>query len=572
MRADGTATSAALATGCSSPATAINVSEHNRQRFDPGDTIVLCSEGGEFRDRVVVQSDGAAEAPITYDGRGTAVLSGSDVVQGWRQVGSSLYASDLADEPRQLFIDGEFGDRKATRQELADDLDWTWADGTVYLRSGAGDPDLVYLQPGVEASIRTFCFDLAGHGYIVVSGLVARHSNSNGIGGWNPGSHTVIARNVVEWNWHNGIGLNGRVPYRKILIEGNTARYNGTGGIGLLGPAINSTIRGNRCFGNGKHQSAGNEYDYQHRWTYGIKLWESDSYQEGNHVYENEVFDNGRGEPGDFQGRGTGIWIDMVRGKSTNPIVIRHNTVHDNRGNGIFIEISSNTVTYGNLLVDNATNRGGRGVFAPANIVVDAREDWVTEGNLVINNTAVGGRNGIKVVTYEQQAGCSVRNNTIANNIVHGAEEHSLYCDTGGDNDGTNGSGNLYTHNNFGPESDDFILWGGTRYDTYAGWESEYGQTTRSVNGDPGFEDVAGRRFNLAESSPCRDAGANLGPVYGRGLVEGTVWPDRVITEDHDLHGDGWEVGAYVYVTGHRARSIPPSGRRWPEGGGVKDP
>jgi parallel beta-helix repeat protein len=104
------------------------------------------------------------------------------------------------------------------------------------------------------------------------------------------------------------------------------------------------------------------------QWTFGIKLWENGAFQEGNEVHSNVVFDNGRGQAGDYQGRGVGIWLDGVPGNPGNLNVVRHNLVHNNRGNGIFIEISGNTLVLGNVLYDNASVSGGVNEFAPANI------------------------------------------------------------------------------------------------------------------------------------------------------------------------------------------------------------
>lgn len=548
VRADGTAPDKWAATGCSSAASAMSVVTHNWQGYQPGDTIVLCSEGGVYRTNLGVQQDGAPGAPFTYDGRGTAVVSGAELVGGWVSMASNLYRANVGTEPQQVFVDGVFGNRKPGLSLVTHERDWFWQSGQLYLYSQAGDPDQVFHSPGVEAGARTFCIDLQGHSHVRITGIIARHSNSNGIGAWNPGSDVRIDNCIGEWNWNNGIGFNGNSLYGSIVVENNVVRYNGTGGIGFLGPGRDSTIRRNACYENGVYQSAEYEFEYQHRWTYGIKLWEGTALQEGNRIYENESYANGRGLPGDYQGRGAGIWIDMVRGNPANPIFIHHNLVYDNKGNGVFIEISSNTVTYGNVIADNASNvAGSNKIFAPANIVIDARGEWHTENNLVYNNTLVGGRLGIKVVSYEQTSGCSIRDNVVKNNIVVGASEHNLYCNTGGDNVGPYGSGNVYLYNNFGEEDTGFIAWTGAAQHTYTQWEQVYGQSSHSIEGDPMLQGSPPFELYLTPASPCRDTAANLGPAYNDALMEQSIWVEDVQITDQDFHGAGWDVGAFVY-------------------------
>lgn len=533
----------------------MSVATANGQAFAPGDMVILCDDGGVFRQTLYLTSSGSSDEPITYDGRGTAVLSGSDVVSGWTPVVDHTYAAAVVVQPSQLFLDGAFGDRKAGIEELADDLDWYWASGTLYLVSSSGNPDSVFRNPGVEASSRDICFGVGQADYVVIQGLTVRHSKSAGIFGWRVGSHLTVRDVVAEWNWGVGLGFSSDIvwgSYDHVVVEDNVARYNGTGGIALLGPAINSTIRRNRAYENGRYQPAGNSFDEDHLYTYGIKLWEGYRAQEGNEVVFNDCHHNGRGEIGDDQGLGVGIWVDGVQGDAANPNLIRFNKVWNNAGNGIFIEISSNTIIQNNILFNNATNTGGVDGFAAANIAVDARGEWTSENNLVFNNTSYGGRYGLKVVTYDWN-GCTVDDNLVINNLVVAASEHNLYCNFGGDNDGVNGSGNVYENNNFGEESPSFVSWGNLGYDTYDAWESVYGQDSRSIQGDPKLAGLTHNSLFLSAISPCRDAGAMLGVAYGETLREDSAWPDSVVTEDQDALGAGWEVGAYGY-----SGQVPP--------------
>lgn len=523
----------------------MSLATHNGQTFSGGDTIVLCDTGGVYRTTLWVPAGGRSGAPIVYDGRGTAVFSGADLVSGWTRDSGNVYQANLSAQPEQVFVDGAFGDRKSSRVALSNQLDWFWQSGKLYLYSTGGDPDVVYGAPGVEASVRDTCVGFGQADHLVMDGITVRQA-SYGFNGWNPGSNVTIRNSVAEWNWQTGIDFNGVVGYTNAVIEDNIARYNGTGGIALLGPGSYAIIRRNTCYENGTYQSAGNEFDPQHEWTFGIKLWEDTASQKGIHISFNEVRDNGRDQDGDYQGRGVGIWLDGSAGDPSDRNVIRHNLVYNNTGNGIFHELASHSATFGNVLYNNATNNGGDEEFAAANIAIDARNGWTSADNLVFNNTCFGGRVGIKIVTYSC-SGCSVDDNIVKNNIAVAASEHNLYCNFGGENDGDRGSGNVYEFNNFGDESNGFISWGGDDFSTYASWEAAYGSSAHSITGDPMLAGSTPATLYLSPSSPCRDAGDELGSDYDDALLETSAWPAAVATAVQSSLGSGWELGAYGY-------------------------
>ena len=205
IRADGTA-SKATAVSCGSSETAMSVEIANGEPFSPGDRVILCSEGGVFREILYLTagSEGTEAEPIIYDGRGTAVLSGSDLVTGWTSNGGDTYVAAVSIQPQQVFFDGEFGDRKSGLEELTDDLDWYLESGSLHVVSTAGNPGSVFNDPGIEASARDSCFGVGQAPYVIVEGLTVRHSNQSGVFGWIPGSHLTVRNVVAEWNWHSG--------------------------------------------------------------------------------------------------------------------------------------------------------------------------------------------------------------------------------------------------------------------------------------------------------------------------------------------------------------------------------
>ena len=80
VRGDGSAASKAGATSCSAASTAMSVTTHNAQTFSPGDSIVLCIEGGNIAGPLTPPTAGSAGNLITYDSDGLVKVVGSSSV------------------------------------------------------------------------------------------------------------------------------------------------------------------------------------------------------------------------------------------------------------------------------------------------------------------------------------------------------------------------------------------------------------------------------------------------------------------------------------------------------------
>jgi hypothetical protein len=102
---------------------------------------------------------------------------------------------------------------------------------------------------------------------------------------------------------------------------------------------------------------------------------------------------------------------------------------------------------------------------------------------------------------------------------------------------------NVYYPNGTGAAK---YYWKGTDY-TFTNWKTQSGETTASLEIDPLFTNAAGGDFTLQASSPCRDAGVDLGATYANALAPGSTWPTNVSTKDQRSQGPGWEIGAYVF-------------------------
>jgi len=86
MRSDGTAANKAAASGpCGTQANCMSIATHDADTYSAGDTIILCDDGGTYRDQMDIPSSGSDGSPITYEAASgdTPIISGADIVSTW---------------------------------------------------------------------------------------------------------------------------------------------------------------------------------------------------------------------------------------------------------------------------------------------------------------------------------------------------------------------------------------------------------------------------------------------------------------------------------------------------------
>ena len=306
----------------------------------------------------------------------------------------------------------------------------------------------------------------------------------------------------------------GSLKTRNISVSYCTVYENGGTGI-HCGSGVNmGTISHNTAHNNNWGPAAD---------TAGIRLW-------GNLIDENGMIVEYNTSYGNYQINqgGSGIYFDEVG--AYPPPIMRFNIVYNNGLSGLFVEHSNGVEIYYNVSYGNSS----KGIHLYRDVRNVSVYNNVCYGNLFgISLTGIGLRERGMI------------GNKIKNNICFGNTSRELRVFWGGENDGTMGSGNIYTHNSFGPERSKFIEWGqGVTKSTYADWEAAYGGSTHSIKGDPVF--VNGKRgdFHLEAGSPAIDVGADVG-----------------LTKDYDgthvPQGNAVDVGAYEFVYESNKMNFP---------------
>ena len=531
MRADGTAASLAACTD-GDPAViseCMDVATHNSLMgsIAAGSVIQLADTGGVYR-AILQPANGSSGNNIVYEAYSgdTPILSGSDLIGDiWSTSGGNLWetTASITTAPMQVFIDGQFGDRKTSSGACVNEYDWYWASNVLYLYA-TGDPYTEYTTPGVEAGQRDYCVFDESNTFFTLDGLTAVHSQVVGLRATY--CDEVVMKNcIVEWNYRWGIQFR---ETDDCVAEDNIARYNGENGVAFHQHMDGARCLRNKCYGNNKYQSY--EIDSNLRWRAGIRIYPSEQTATDVLVKDNECYDNGYS--GSLSGQGVGIWLDGNY-NATSDITISENYCHDNYGQGLYLEISRNTDCFDNVVINNglssATNNG--------NVEIRTWGVYIAENVNFHNNTCVGGYYGLDCHTQDEEAACRFQNNSIRNNIITGASSGiNLLVFAGAGNTGSYGSGNVYRTNCFGAEDTAFISWNGTTYNTYDAWLAASSQADDNVEADPVFTDAGGDDYSHDSSSPCVGAAANLGSPFNQGLLPASTWTDGVVTGDRDSY------------------------------------
>jgi len=496
--------------GTSEVASWKTISKVNASSFQPSDNIIF-KRGEIWRETLIVKSSGTFNNPIFFGAYGNGndpIINGSDIFSNWNgpDENGHYYASCFT-QPGQVFRNNS---RLTTVINKADlDLNSEWWNDTANMR--------IYLYENpvndvIEVSQRKNCLLVYNQDYITIKTIIFEKSNEFNIRVYSGyGTNDGITLNTITSRYSENAGVRFGAKVSSSSVVGSTFYENGGCGIFVLQSSNTGTgiiIARNTTYKNGLLQTlAGGIYVY-------------DSYKvivENNLVYEESQ--NGGAHAGN------GIWFD----ESNNGCIARYNLVRNNDKNGIFVEAMTNKVEiYYNISYSNA--KAGISISSSSNRPIQNHEIY---NNVSFNNSRFG------IVVGMVDFGCMdcVKNNIIKNNIAFGNLWRELWAANGGENDGINGSGNVYTNNCFGEEHSDFILWGTNAFKSaYKDWEISYCGSylcSNSVESDPLFNDAMNGDFRLKKNSQCIDNGTNV-----------------FLTEDYwgnGLLGSIWDIGAYEY-------------------------
>ncbi len=336
---------------------------------------------GEYRESVVVSSNGRTNAPIRFEAApgSHVVITGADRLSGWARTdaGSSVYQvrwpyrfntwskhmthpddeyHRLIGRCEQVISEGYLLRQVLESNQLARGTFYADTERKILFASDFGGRDLNQIL--VEASTRQELLRVTGD-YVQWRGIVFRYAANAAQHGAVvlSGRHDTLENCIIEDM--NSSGASFTAPDQ--IVRGCVFRDNGQLGFGANGA--------NDLFMSACLIENNNVKGFDRGWEAGgDKLV----------LCRGAVLEHSRF----LRNRGSGIWFDIGNENCT----VRQCLIAHNEDSGIFDEISYGLLAQDNVIVGNgfATTRGAWG--AQAGLVLSSSPESVAERNLIIGN------------------------------------------------------------------------------------------------------------------------------------------------------------------------------------------
>jgi len=523
-----------------SPETAWKIiSKVNSMSFNPGDSI-LFKRGEIWREQLTVPSSGSAGNPITFGAYGSGDLpkiTGADLASGWTGPdGNGEYYISVSGVVYVVIRNGTLVQRGSGIGSLNDD-EWYYYGLKLYYKPPSDHSPTEY---AIEYGVRLTAITVNDRDYITIEDLHTEAANTNWNSGDSPGNiHLLLANNITIRNCLiknsplNGISISGS---SNVIVENNTIQYCAEG---ILGKSKDDTseiseyltVRNNNISHIGyNHYRLSDDME-------GVGF-----NQVNNSIIEhNDISYCGNPETA-IEGKGNGIVIYLGSGNK-----VQYNRVHDYYQSGIVVsttnvEVSYNVIYNGSSVADSAAAMawycGIRASQDGENMKIYNNIIYRQKARSTVGN---GHRNAnicVFVGPYSTQS-TIVKNNimTELDQSLQNGFDHSVVVLEGGTLNLISDYNNIYRN-----DLDTIIYnnyYGNGEYTQaqFSTYQNDTGLDANSISNNPIFIDTANNDFHLDSSSPCIDAGINVGLTLD---FDGNPVP----------HGPAPDIGAYEYVSG----------------------
>ncbi|MGH8770520.1 MAG: right-handed parallel beta-helix repeat-containing protein, partial [Burkholderiales bacterium] len=427
-----------------------------------GDTITI--KKGVYRETI------KPKPHVTIEGETGALVKGSDIVSGWKELREGVYVKrDWAVNSQQVFVDGvamrQIGGQvfdgypgnsgsEYYKLESIAETGGIWpgrVEGDQSTMPAAsffydGEEKILYLRPPkgtlsgrtVEVSVRPFLVHAYQVDGFTLRNLSFSHSNSSAVG--RAGALRLIGNNLtvdkinVTWTDSGGMTIRG---------DNNIIRdsvFSHCGQIGVTGSGKNVSFAGNEMSHN-------NQRGFNKWWEAGgVKFMGFGGMQGSTFIGNRVLFNNG-----------DAVWYDGGENRNNR---IDNNVVAYNEGSGIHYEVSYGAHIARNYVFGNKQ----RGIY------IANSADSLVEHNLVA-------KNGLEGVAISNEAKRTARfppkNNKVLANIIGWSGKHALRLPNAEFSNFADG--NLFV----GDGAPAYGIWEAPAYPTVSGlvaWQAQSGQ------------------------------------------------------------------------------------------------
>ena len=508
-------------TGHSAGAAWKTIAKVNASTFLPRERV-LFKRGETWREQLTIPSSGASGRPIYFGAYGSGnlpIITGASNITGFADGGSDIWdVGSITTQPLVVVIGNNAPQLKAAnRAACTTPGSWYWAANTLSVYA-TSNPDGT-----VEAGQRNRAIDTNGKAYLTFENLTIKHSNalhSTGGGIWISTGNTIIVDGctIIE---HAGCGVLISGVSASVSIQDATANYNGENGIyNNNGLSTSQIICDNTISNNG--------------WAAGASSGFGSGYQgslTSGEIYGNTVDSNGLAGPAGTQ---HGIYLGSIDGSTVS--IHNNNCMGHTQGSGI--KARSSATIYKNYCANgaNGVSCGDNSTFnvtysVSYNVIVNCTSNSFIEQiagtgtrtlylyNNVMYNGGSGGNGSLKIDL--DNAVLDIRNNILS--VCSGLRIMWINATQ---------TGTVTIDNNLYYQPGEATPFrSGATEQSWATWQA-IPRDTNGFNEDPIFIDAPGGDFSLGISSPCINAGIDVGLI--------TDYAGNSITGNPDI-------GAYEY-------------------------
>ena len=353
---------------------------------------MVYAEACIYREKVTISK------PITLDGGGQAQIRGSDVWAASRFKALSDGTWKATDYPTLPAVDGKC-EKNTSRCKWPEQV---YYDGQPLMQVAPSvtpegmqfavnsNRDLIVgANPSghlTEVSVRdSWVTGSKGAKGVTIRGFEMKHSTYRGVSN-RLGPNWTVRDSDLSYAHTSNLLLTGATG---LLALNNEIHHGGQKGV--AGNQTDLTLEGNEIYQN-------NAEDFDTSWNAGgVKISNPQSVTfAGNTVYDN---------------RGNGLWLDVPT--HDQDIVVKDNRVHHNDGHGIRVEVTTNIEIFGNKVWENGWPGGG-------GITVGASSDVSVHDNVVAwNESGIRILNPLRTDVHPDEDYYNyVRNNSVASNTI----------------------------------------------------------------------------------------------------------------------------------------------------------
>lgn len=456
---------------------------------------------------------------------------------GVYKAASTTWQATVTTQPRVVVVDGVWGRQVASAADINETAEWYWASNTLYLY-GADDPDTATV---VEAGKRDKVLTCTTLSNVRFTSLWVYGCNQYGVYLEGNQSGHVFADCHLTHCFAMGCVPQAAATITSVTFEDCYTTCNGAHGISFANSKNGFVLRRCTSYRDGIVDPAYDDGSTDNLFGGGFKCFGN---ADDGVMEDCEVSYAGVRWDGTMPSvnKGFGIWLDTVVATAGHEYAIRRCYTHHNARSGLFCEKTQRSAWTRNR--SWANGQYGLRVDADDNGNVSTNtfyhvSCWDNDTNLYV----AGGYLGVGT--------CS--SNTFKNVLTYNGTTREATFKWGGENDGTMGTGNVYTYCCLGAERSNFIEWGAGVYkSTYAAWSASAGAgagiTDNAVNANPLLVSGGSVPGDLQSGSPCINAGVSLA-----GVNDG---PDQV-------YGSAPDIGAIEYWPLSRLRRYRTRSRPW---------